>query len=67
MILISYNLYIEVDRGTGPWQFLAVDMVPHFEDTTPVAAHATWKYRAIYLINDERVGQWSDVVSVAVG
>jgi len=27
---------------------------------------ALWKYKAIYRIGDEQVGQWSDVVSQAV-
>ncbi len=60
-------LYIEVDRGNGTWQFLAVDTVPHYTDTMPITTHAIWKYRAIYLIRDERVGQWSDIVTIAVG
>jgi hypothetical protein len=57
---------IEVDRGTGTWQFLAVDTVPHYTDTAPITAAATWQYRAMYLVNDEMVGQWSDVASIAV-
>ena len=35
---------LEVDRGTG-WQFLAVDAEPHYTDTFPISASATWKYR----------------------
>ena len=27
---------------------------------------ALWKYKAIYLQADQRVGQWSDVVSIPV-
>jgi hypothetical protein len=27
---------------------------------------ALWKYKGIYRLNDERVGQWSDVVSIPV-
>ncbi len=56
---------IESDKGAG-WQFLAVDSVPHYMDTTPVTAPATWKYRAMYIVADELVGQWSDVVSINV-
>jgi len=59
-------LHIETDKGTG-WQFLAVDTVPHYTDTTAIAAPGVWKYRAMYIVNDERVGQWSDVVSITVG
>ena len=58
---------IETDKGAGTWQFLAVDAVPHYIDTTPITGPAVWKYRAIYIIADERVGQWSDVVSINVG
>lgn len=60
-------VYIETDKGTGTWGFLAVDSVPHYTDTTPIPAAGTWKYRAMYLVADERVGQWSDVASIAVG
>ena len=56
---------IESDKGTR-WQFLAVDSVPHYTDTTPITTAATWKYRAMYLVSDELVGQWSDVASIGV-
>jgi len=58
---------IHVDRGTG-FAFLAVDTVPDYTDTTtlPAGQSALWKYKAIYRQNDDRVGQWSDVVSLAV-
>ena len=59
------SIRIESDKGTG-WQFLAIDSVPHYTDTTPITAAATWKYRAMYIVADELVGQWSDVASVAV-
>ncbi len=59
------SIRIESDKGTG-WHFLAIDSVPHYTDTTPITAPATWKYRAMYIISDELVGQWSDVASIAV-
>ena len=42
--------------------------VPHCTDTHPLppGTAAVWKYRAIYRIGDERVGQWSDVFTCAV-
>ena len=46
---------------------MAIDTVPHYTDTTPITTPATWKYRAIYLVDDERVGTWSDIMSVTVG
>jgi hypothetical protein len=60
-------IHIETDKGAGTWSFLAVDTVPHYTDTTPITGPGIWKYRAIYLINDEKVGQWSDVASISVG
>ena len=37
-------------------------------DTEPFAATPTkWTYRAIYRVGDQRVGQWSKSVSIAVG
>jgi hypothetical protein len=30
------------------------------------AGSAVWKYKAIYRLNDEQVGQWSDVASISV-
>jgi hypothetical protein len=32
----------------------------------PAAQSALWKYKAIYHQGDDRVGQWSDVVSIPV-
>jgi hypothetical protein len=32
----------------------------------PVGQSALWKYKGIYLQADQRVGQWSDVVSIPV-
>ena len=59
---------IWVDRGAGS-SFLAIDTVPDYLDTAPLpapGASAVWKYKAIYRLNDTQVGQWSDVVSIAV-
>jgi hypothetical protein len=58
---------IEVDRGTG-WTLLTIDTTPDYKDTTPHPATLTrWRYRAIYRVEDARVGQWSAAVEVAVG
>lgn len=62
-------LEIWVDRGTGTFVFLAIDTVPDYVDTFALPAPgqtALWKYKAIYRLNDEQVGLWSDVVSQAV-
>ena len=61
-------LYVEVDRGDGKgFVFLATDSRPDYYDTAPFPpGGAVWKYRAIYLLADEKVGQWSAVVTVRV-
>ncbi len=64
------GMEIWVDRGDGKgFVFLAVDTVPDYTDTAdmpPAGQSALWKYKAIYLQGDDRVGQWSDVVSIPV-
>jgi hypothetical protein len=63
----THGLRIEVDRGNGVWQFLAVDTIPHHTDKEPIPGPATWRYRAIYIIKDTPTGQWSNVTSITVG
>jgi len=60
-------LEIEADRGAG-FALLTIDTQPGYLDTAPLPAAATalWRYRAIYRLKDERVGQWSEVLEVAV-
>lgn len=53
--------------ASGSWSLLAIDTAPDYLDTTPITAPAVWKFRAIYIINDEMAGQWSDEASIAVG
>ena len=58
---------IEVDRGSG-YTLLTMDTTPDYLDTTPLPTPAArWKYRAIYRVGDQRVGQWSDEVGITVG
>jgi len=59
---------IQVDRGDGKgFVMLTMDTTPGYTDTQPFpAAHTVWTYRAIYQVNDARVGVWSQSVSVAV-
>jgi hypothetical protein len=62
------GIEIQVDRGAG-FVFLAIDTIPDYTDTAAMPAagqSALWKYKAIYLQADQRVGQWSDVVSIPV-
>ena len=56
------------DAGTG-FIKLDRDMRPDFIDKTDLPKAGTtalWKYKMIYLVNDEPIGNWSDVVSVTV-
>ena len=60
-------LEIHVDRGSG-YQLLTYDTTPDYLDTTPLPATAAkWTYKAIFRVGDQRVGQWSDEVSITVG
>jgi len=56
------------DSGDGR-QLPDIDTVPDYTYTTFIAAGTTtkWKYRAIYIISDDRVGQWSDEVVISGG
>jgi hypothetical protein len=64
------GIEIWVDRGDGKgFCFLAIDTIPDYLDTAPLPAAGTsavWKYKAIYRLNDEQVGQWSDIASISV-
>ena len=63
-------LELWVDRGDGKgFNFLAIDSIPDYTDTAampPAGTSALWKYKGIYIQADQRVGQWSDVVSIPV-
>ena len=61
---------IWVDRGDGHFSQLAINTEPNTTDNWPLppaGTSAMWRYKAIYLLHDEQVGQWSDVISVSVG
>jgi hypothetical protein len=58
------------DRGDGHFSQLAINTEPNTADNwllPPAGTSAMWRYKAIYLLHDEQVGQWSDVISVSVG
>jgi hypothetical protein len=58
----------QVDRNDGKGSvLLTIDTTPGYTDTQPFpTAKTVWTYRAIYQVNDARVGVWSQSVSVAV-
>lgn len=61
------GIAIFVDRGSGTFTQLAIDLRPNYIDVEPLPATAQiWKYQAIYIKNDRRIGKWSDIVSIAV-
>ncbi|MFN0076576.1 MAG: hypothetical protein ACKVY0_08885 [Prosthecobacter sp.] len=62
-------LELVVDRADGKgFVTVAFDTTPDYTDTTPFPATPTkWTYKAIYRVGDQRVGQWSDEVSITVG
>lgn len=61
---------IHVDRGDNKgFVLLTIDTTPNYTDTQPFPApgqSALWKYKAIYRQGDQRVGQWSDVATLAI-
>ena len=62
----SEGLKIFVDRGSG-YALLAMDTEPDYLDTFAMPdTAATWKYKAVYIIDDEQVGLFSDEVAVQV-
>ena len=65
------GIEIWVDRNNGnDFVLLAVNNEPNTTDPAPLPApgiSATWKYKAIYRLHDEQVGQCSDVISISVG
>ena len=61
-------LELEVDRGAGP-QLLTIVTSGSTVDEHPLPGpgqSAVWTYRAIYRLNNQRVGLWSDPVQIAV-
>jgi len=62
-------LEIQKLGSDGKWYTLAIDTVPNYTDMEPLppaGQSVVWQYRAIYKLKDERVGLWSDVVTITV-
>jgi hypothetical protein len=60
---------IWVDRGDAKgFVLLTIDTTPGYTDTQPFpAGKAVWTYKAIYRVEDNQVGIWSQPVSINVG
>ena len=53
----------------GQFAFIDVDLKPHYLDKSsspPAGAVQVWKYKLVYIKNDEEIGQFSDVVEISV-
>ncbi|MFN8283716.1 MAG: hypothetical protein U0U67_10905 [Chitinophagales bacterium] len=61
-------LEILVDRNGGDdFKFCEVDLKPNYTDTHELPEKpALWRYKAIYRKDNKQVGQWSDIMSIAV-
>lgn len=62
------GIFIEKDIGAG-FVTLDKDFSPDFVDNSAMPAQgesAIWRYRAIYLLGDDKVGLMSDIVTITV-
>lgn len=62
-------LEIEADYGTGSFKLISIQLSPGYQDNSPLPAAGTaavWRYRAIYRIHDQQVGQWSPILEIGV-
>lgn len=62
------GIVIEKDSGAG-FATIDKDFSPDFIDNSPMPAageSAIWKYRASYLVGDDKVGLMSDIVTITV-
>ncbi len=63
------SLEIHVSRNGAAFEFLTIDSTPNYIDTAPMppaGQSQIWKYKAIYRLNDQRVGLWSNEVAITV-
>jgi hypothetical protein len=64
----SLELWRDCGDGKGFVQ-LNITTNTDYADNSPMPApgvSAVWKYKAIYRLNDQQVGQWSDVATIGV-
>jgi len=57
------------DNGSGNFNLLVFDMRPNHLDNSAlpeIGQSIVWRYKAIYRKNDQRVGNWSDEISITV-
>jgi hypothetical protein len=64
----SLELWKDWGDGKGFVQ-LTITTNPDYADNSPLPAagvSAVWKFKGIYRLNDQQVGQWSDVATIGV-
>jgi hypothetical protein len=64
----SLELWKDWGDGKGFVQ-LTITTNPDYADNSPLPATGTsavWKYKAVYRLNDQQVGQWSAVATIGV-
>ena len=64
----SIDLYVDRNDGKS-FVYLANDANPNYTDNTQLSDGSNmseWKYKGIYRIKDEQVGDFSDVISIVV-
>jgi len=64
----ALDIFVDRNDGAG-FVFLATDTSPDYTDTTPLpqgVESAVWEYQAIYKINDDQVGKYSESIKVTV-
>ena len=66
---VSHGVRIFTKRGNETeWTLLALDTEPPYVDTRPNLAPGpeTRYYRAQYILNDDPIGEWSEILVVTV-
>lgn len=67
--LQGIHIYVNRGDGNGYGEYPYIDTKPDYLDEYPLPAHneiVVWKYKAIYIENDEEVGHVSNELSVTV-
>lgn len=62
----AIDIYVD-HNNDNDWQLLTRDTIPHYVDKHPKPEGkdpVLWRYKAIYVVNDEQVGEFSSVVSI---
>lgn len=64
----SIDLYVDRNDGKS-FDYLTNDAIPNYTDNTQLTEGMNineWKYKGIFRVKDEQVGEFSDVISVMV-